>query len=55
MARRTEKPVTRLSVFWHARALVPLCVRQGVTPRTIAQYKSYDAVVWWETLIDVPS
>jgi predicted nucleic acid-binding protein len=55
MARRTGKPVTRLSAFWDASALVPLCVRQGITPRAIARYKSYDAIVWWATPVEIAS
>jgi len=55
MARRTGRPVTRLSAFWDASALVPLCVRQGITPRAIAQYDSYDAIVWWATPVEIAS
>ncbi|MGC1437622.1 MAG: type II toxin-antitoxin system VapC family toxin [Terriglobales bacterium] len=55
MARRTGKPVTRLLAFWDASALVPLCVRQGITPRAIAQYKIYDAIVWWATPVEIAS
>jgi predicted nucleic acid-binding protein len=55
MARRTGKPVTRLSAFWDASALFPLCVRQGITPRAIAQYESYDAIVWWATPVEIAS
>jgi len=55
MARRTEKSVTRLSAFWHASAPVPLRIRQGIMPRAIAQYKSYDVIVWWETRVEIAS
>jgi hypothetical protein len=55
MARRTGKPVAQLSAFWDASALVPLCVRQGITPRAIAQYKSYDVIVWWATPVEIAS
>jgi uncharacterized protein len=55
MAGRTRKPVTRIPAFWDARALVPLCVRQGMTPRAIALYKIYDAVVWWATPVELAS
>ncbi len=55
MARRTGRPLTRLSAFWDASALVPLCVRQGITPRAIAQYDSYDAIVWWATPVEIAS
>jgi hypothetical protein len=39
----------RIPAFWDTTALVPLCVRQGVTPGAIALYKVHDAVVWWAT------
>jgi predicted nucleic acid-binding protein len=55
MAGRTRKPVTRIPAFWDASALVPLCVRQGMTPRAIALYKIYDAVVWWATPVELAS
>jgi predicted nucleic acid-binding protein len=41
--------------FWDTSALVPLCVRQSTTPPAIALYKSYEAVVWWTTPIEIAS
>ena len=55
MAGRARKSVTRLPAFWDTRALVPLCVRQGATPRAITLYKSYEVVVWWGTPIEIAS
>src|ERR1700674_5431672 len=55
MAGRTVKPVTRVPAFWDASALVPLCVRQGITQRAIALYKTYHAVVWWATPVEIAS
>jgi predicted nucleic acid-binding protein len=55
MAGRTGKPITRRPAFWDASALVPLCVRQSMTPQAIALYKSYDAVVWWATPVEIAS
>src|ERR1039457_5383911 len=55
MAERTGKPVMRIPAFWDSSALVPLCVRQGITPRAIALYKSYEAVVWWATPVEIAS
>ena len=55
MAGRAGKPVTRVPAFWDASALVPLCVRQGVTPRAILLYKTYDPVVWWSTPVEIAS
>jgi len=45
----------RIPAFWDASALVPLCVRQGMTPRAIALYKLHDAVVWWATPVEMAS
>lgn len=53
MAGRAGRPVTRLSAFWDSSALVPLCVRQSFTSRAIALYKTYDAVVWWATPVEI--
>jgi len=55
MAERTGKPVVRIPAFWDASALVPLCVRQSITPRAIALYKIHDAVVWWATPVEIAS
>jgi predicted nucleic acid-binding protein len=53
MARRTGKPLTRVSAFWDASALVPLCVRQVATPRVILLYKTYETVIWWATPVEI--
>ncbi len=55
MARRTVGPVTRVPAFWDASALVPLCVRQGLTPQALSLYKTHDAVVWWATPVEIAS
>jgi predicted nucleic acid-binding protein len=58
MAGRAGKPVeprSRQLAFWDASALVPLCVGQTVTPRAIALYKNYEAVVWWTTPVEIES
>jgi len=55
MAGRTRKPVARVAAFWDASALVPLCVRQSITPRVIALYKSHEVVVWWATPVEMAS
>jgi predicted nucleic acid-binding protein len=41
--------------FWDSSALVPLCVRQEITPRAIALYKIHDAAVWWATPVEIAS
>jgi predicted nucleic acid-binding protein len=55
MAGRTGKPVVRVSAFWDASALVPLCVRQAITPRAIALHKNHGLVVWWSTPVEIAS
>ena len=53
MARRTGRAIARISAFWDTSALVPLCIYQGLTPRAIALYKSYDVVIWWATPVEI--
>jgi len=53
MARRTGRPLARVPAFWDASALVPLCVRQSVTPHAISLFKTYDVVVWWATPVEI--
>jgi predicted nucleic acid-binding protein len=55
MAGRTGKPVEWRSAFWDTSALVPLCVRQSITPRVVELYRSYTAVVWWTTPVEIAS
>ena len=55
MAGRTRKAISRNLAFWDASALVPLCVGQSTTPRAIALYKTYEAVVWWATPVEIAS
>jgi predicted nucleic acid-binding protein len=55
MAGRTGKPVIRVPAFWDASALVPLCVRQTVTPRAISLYKTHDPIIWWATPVEIAS
>jgi len=55
MAGRTRKSLARHLAFWDASALVPLCVGQTTTPRAIALYKSYEAVIWWATPVEIAS
>src|SRR5271165_4947834 len=45
----------RILAFWDTSALVPLCVRQSMTPRAIALYRIHDAVVWWATPVEIAS
>jgi predicted nucleic acid-binding protein len=45
----------RIPAFWDASALVPLCVRQGITPQAIGLYKIYDLAVWWAAPVEIAS
>jgi len=45
----------RTPAFWDSSALVPLCVRQSITPRSMALFKLHDAVVWWTTPVEISS
>ena len=45
----------RTLAFWDTSALVPLCVRQGSTPRAIALHKIHDAAVWWAAPVEIAS
>jgi predicted nucleic acid-binding protein len=55
MARRAGRPLARTFAFWDASALVPLCIHQRITPSVISLYKSYPAVVWWATPVEIAS
>jgi uncharacterized protein len=55
VAGRTGKSIGRQLAFWDTSALVPLCVGQSTTPHAIALYKSYEAVVWWATPVEIAS
>ena len=54
MARRAG-PLARTSAFWDASALVPLCVRQGITPSVASLYENYRVVIWWATPVEIAS
>ncbi len=55
MARRATRPVRAVRAFWDSSALVPLCVRQSLTPSAVDLYKRYDVVVWWATAVEIAS
>jgi predicted nucleic acid-binding protein len=55
MAGRTRRPLNRPLAFWDASVLVPLCVHQSSTPRSIALHDSYEVVVWWATPVEISS
>lgn len=41
--------------FWDTSALVPLCVRQSMTPNAITLYRTHDVIVWWATPVEIAS
>lgn len=55
MAGRTGRSVVRIPAFWDTSALVPLCVRQNITPRAMALNQMHDTVVWSATPVEIAS
>ena len=55
MAGRAGRAIRRPPAFWDTSALVPLCVRQAMTPRAMALHRTYDLVVWWSTSVEMAS
>jgi Predicted nucleic acid-binding protein, contains PIN domain len=55
VARRTRRPVTRVSAFWDTSALVPLCAGQQITPQAERLYRQFDVVIWWATPLEIAS
>src|SRR5438477_11148391 len=55
MAGRARGSVARLTAFWDASALVPLCVRQGSSSRATGLYSHYEIAVWWATPVEIAS
>ena len=55
MARRAGRSLALTFAFWDASALVPLCVHQNITPSVVSLYRSYQAVVWWATPVEIAS
>lgn len=45
----------RAAAFWDASALVPLCIRQKITPKAVALYNAYEAIIWWATPVEIAS
>lgn len=45
----------RAAAFWDASALVPLCIRQKITPKVVALYNAYEAIIWWATPVEIAS
>ena len=55
MAGRTDKSLERRLAFWDTSALVPLCVRETISPKVAALYSKYEAIVWWATPVEIAS
>jgi predicted nucleic acid-binding protein len=53
MAGRAGRPIGRSKAFWDSSALVPLCVRQSMTPNAVARFKVHDLVVWWAAPVEI--
>ncbi len=55
MAAGTRRKIDRHAAFWDASALVPLCVRQTLTPAARGLYKTHEMAVWWATPVEIAS
>lgn len=55
MAARTRHPVEKPAAYWDSSALVPLCVRQPLTPWARELYKDHEIAVWWATPVEIAS
>lgn len=45
----------KLTAFWDASALVPLCVHESTTPAAVARLKELSPVVWWASIVEIQS
>lgn len=45
----------RVTAFWESSALVPLCVRQSITPSIASLFRVYEIIVWWATPVEISS
>src|SRR5512138_2217566 len=45
----------RIPAFWDSSALVPLCIRQSITPRAVVLFKQFQPVVWWTAPVEIAS
>ena len=47
--------MTPPSAFWDSSALVPLCIHQPFTGWATRLFKTYQAIVWWATPVEIAS
>jgi predicted nucleic acid-binding protein len=46
----------KLTAFWDASALVPLCVHESATSAAaVARLKEFSPVVWWGSVVEIQS
>ena len=45
----------KTAAFWDASALVPLCVREAATRHAQTQFRRFQPVVWWGSLVEIHS
>jgi predicted nucleic acid-binding protein len=50
---RSRRRSMKISAFWDASALVPLCVTEGPTSAATSHLNHFTPVVWWGTLVEV--
>jgi predicted nucleic acid-binding protein len=47
--------VLKPGAFWDASTLVPLCIRQPLSPRSFKLFETYQVTVWWATPVEMTS
>lgn len=45
----------KITAFWDASALVPLCIREAASHRAQSQLGRFAPVVWWGSLVEIHS
>ena len=45
----------RITAFWDASALVPLCIHEAASRRAQSYLRRFTPVVWWGSLVEVHS
>lgn len=47
--------MSKITAFWDASALVPLCIHEAASRRARAYLRTFAPVVWWGSLVEIHS
>lgn len=47
--------MTKLTAFWDASALVPLCIQEATTDQVRLHLRRFAPVAWWASIVEVHS